>query len=204
VTGVRIWNPHALLLVIWNDHIWLNIVSLPTRPSRNFLPPRTLLRPRNKAFVTERVAMQWHYLLLSRRIPATVSIPGPSLHALCSRTNPDGTCYFAAGTSSAYFDDSAQERVQPRSHFIQFPCQPPHTRLCGGQTITIYPFLILCAQEREVCGSHFGPSCTPSFPSPHGGRATKLYDGSLSFLIISNQERTVRVSHLGPSCTHSL
>jgi len=81
----------------------------------------------------ERVGLKWHHLLLSQTIPATVSIPGLSLHTLCSRSNPDGTCSVAAGTSSALFDNSAQERVQPRSHFNPFPCQPPLTRLTEGK-----------------------------------------------------------------------
>ena len=55
------------------------------------------------------------------------------------------------------------------SHSLAYP---PFTRLYGGQIFSTYPFLVLCAQEREACGSHLGPSCNPSFPSPHEDRAT--------------------------------
>ena len=98
----------------------------------------------------ERPSLQWHHLLLSRRIPATVGIPGLSLHTLCSKSNPDGICSVAAGTSSAL----AQERVQPLS------CTPTTVPNSTGAATRNLSFLMLCAQERAMHGTHLGLSCT--------------------------------------------
>jgi len=99
----------------------------------------------------ERPSLQWHHLLLSRRIPATVGIPGLSLHTLCSKSNPDGICSVAAGTSSAYFDNSAQERVQPGSNFIPFPCLPPfHQTVRRANIFNLSLFSIVRSRTRSV------------------------------------------------------
>ena len=88
-------------------------------------------------------------------------------------------------------------------HPTRTPATLPNST--GAATHNLF-FLILCAQERAVRGTHLGLPCTQPTPLPVCTEATipnctGPHTYNLLFLILCAQERAVRGTHLGLSCT---
>ena len=124
---------------------------------------------------------------------------GTHLGPTCTQTSPLPVCTEATlpnstGTAThlqpTIFNNIPQERAVRGKHLVflalnlhlyQSAPRPRYQTLRGPHTYYLH-FLILCAQERVMCGTHLGLSCTQPTPPPV---CTEAMPPNLSFLVIS-------------------